>query len=197
MASDASIRLLIEPSFQWWVFIVVSVINLVLGWSGVIGKTTAFCIDAFVTEFVLMKRGPLVGQSLDEAIRAAKAQDREDFGVGRPLGKVVGVIEREIYLYALLTPIHGLITAVLLFKAFSGWLRLGDTSNGDDKDQLLEETGKAETKGLRTLARYYSYAIGNFISVAWALLMFEGIRVALQQFPILQKFLLIGVAATT
>lgn len=191
METNASIALLLEPPFQWWVFLVVTALNVLLGLSGFIGKTIGWCIDGLAREIALLRRGDSSQQSLEALIEAAIAEGREDLGAKRPIGRIVGVLERQIYLYALMSPIHGLITAVLLFKAFSGWLKLGDmpdakTEQTDDSKANLE----SEFKGLKTLARYYSYAIGNFMSLAWAVLIFEGMRLALRLQPQLQTVLL-------
>jgi hypothetical protein len=190
MPTNASITLLLEPPFQWWVYLAATALNLLLGVSGFIGKTIGWCIDAFVSEVALLKKGKSSQQSLQEAIQAAIAEDREDLGAKRPIGRIVGVIERQIYLYALFSPIHGMITAVLLFKAFSGWLKLGDPLDKSGHEADLKVNGETEIKGLRTLARYYSYAIGNFMSLAWALLIFEGLRAALQMSSQLKAILL-------
>lgn len=99
--------------------------------------------------------------------------------VGRqPLGKVVGFLEVELYMYAMIANVPSLIGAVLLFKAFSGWL-------------TTQATGTPEAKSMRTLARFYSYAIGNFLSLLWALLIFEVLRWAMHSFPVLKALLTI------
>lgn len=85
-----------------------------------------------------------------------------------PLGKVVGFLEGELYLYAMFTQVHAFISAVLLFKAFSGWL----VTHADVTNPEVQST--------KTLTRFYSYAIGNFISLLWALVVFEGLRWAIR-----------------
>src|SRR5690606_16932487 len=66
-------------------------------------------------------------QSTDSADRAHKRSEAKDFitdelGTGRPLGQLVGLIERQLYIYALLRGVPDIIVATLLFKAFQLWL---------------------------------------------------------------------------
>lgn len=192
MGTNASMALLLEPPFQWWVFLVTAALNVLLGLSGFIGKTIGWCIDFLVKEVAFLRKGNSSQQSLQAAIEAAIAEDREDLGAKRPIGRIMGVIERQIYLYALISPIHGLITAILLFKAFSGWLKLGDMPDiKAEQTDGAKENVESEFKGLKTLARYYSYTIGNFMSLAWAVFIFEGMRLALRLQPQLKSVLLI------
>jgi hypothetical protein len=129
---------------------------------GLVGWTISVCLRVFVREVAVLKTPPARGtEMLEQIITNVIAELRADLGADRPVGKVVGLIERELYLYALILPIHGLITAVLLFKAFSGWLKLGDTPVTPDSQGVLSSV---ELMGLQTLVRYYSYAIGNFVS---------------------------------
>ncbi len=95
-----------------------------------------------------------------------------------PFTRVIGAIERQIYLYALFTGIAGgTISAVLLFKAFFAWV---ETKQDDPKpaDRLL------------SLARYYGYAIANFVSLLAAIVLFEVLRFVLRLFPKLTEFLI-------
>ena len=167
--------------FQYYVFAVATLFNIALNLLGLVGWTISVCLRVFVREIAVLKTPAARGtETLEQIIKNVIAELRADLGADKPVGKVVGLIERELYLYALIFPIHSLITGVLLFKAFSGWLKLGDTPVTPDSQGVLSSV---ELVGLQTLVRYYSYAIGNFVSLAWAILIFEGIRIVLRLSP--------------
>ena len=178
----------LDVPFQYWIFAVATLLNLLSDLVGVIGWTISVCIRFFAREVAVLKKAPAGGTlNLEQMTQKVTAELRADLGADRPVGRVVGVIERELYLYALIFPIHGLITAVLLFKAFSGWLEL----SGSPEKTGGEILGSAELAGLGTLSKYYSYAIGNFLSLIWAILIFEVIRAVMRFFPQTAAWLLI------
>jgi hypothetical protein len=167
--------------FQLWIFAIATLLNVLSDRFGVIGWTISACIHSFAKEIAALKTpATAVTQTLEQITQQVIAELRADLGADRPVGRIVGMVERELYFYALIYPMHGMITAVLLFKAFSGWLKLGDPPPTTAPTNVL---GSQELKGLQTLARYYSYAIGNFLSLAWALLIFEVIRAAMWYLP--------------
>ena len=175
--------------FQLWIFVIATLLNVLSDRFGVIGWTISACIHSFAKEIAALKTPAAGGtQTLEQITQQVIAELRADLGADRPVGRIVGMVERELYFYALIYPMHGLITAVLLFKAFSGWLKLGDTPVTPDSQGVLSSV---ELMGLQTLVRYYSYAIGNFVSLAWAILMFEGIRIVLRLSPAVAGWLLV------
>ena len=177
--------------FQLWIFVIATLLNVLSDRFGVIGWTISACIHSFAKEIAALKTPAAGGtQTLEQITQQVIAELRADLGADRPVGKVVGMVERELYFYALIYPMHGLITAVLLFKAFSGWLKLGDPSPAATPTTAV--LGSQELMGLQTLSRYYSYAIGNFLSLAWALLIFEVIRAAMRYLPHQAEWLLIA-----
>jgi hypothetical protein len=182
----------ISIPFQYYVFAVATLLNFILDRVGVVGWSISFCIRIFVKEIAVLKTPSAQGtETIEEIIKKVIAELRADLGADRPVGKVVGFVERELYFYALILPVHGLITAVLLFKAFSGWLKLADTPDLPASKGVLSSS---ELMGLQTLVRYYSYAMGNFVSLAWAILIFEGLRIAMRFYPPLAGWLLIPVS---
>jgi len=176
----------LEIPFQYWIFLIASAINIISG-GAVIGGTISLCIRAFAREIARLKQ-PQAGSadSIEEITKKVIAELRVDLGAEKPVGRVVGIIERELYLYGLILPIHGLITAVLLFKAFSAWLERDDPQETSAK--VLDSPG---FKDVAKLAKYYSYAIGNFISLAWAIVIFEAIRLVLRFAPCIAELVII------
>jgi hypothetical protein len=75
----------------------------------------------------------------------------------------VGIIEQLLYTYAFVSGFREFIGGVLLFKAFHGWL-----STQDSREQIHPDARAKES-----LERFYAYAIGNFISLAYAILAYE------------------------
>ena len=179
----------ISVPVQYYVFAAATFFNIALDLIGVVGWTISACLRVFVREVAVLKtpaaRGP---ETLEQIIKNVIAELRADLGADKPVGRIVGLVERELYLYALIFPMHGLITAVLLFKAFSGWLKLGDTPAAPDSQGGLSSI---ELMGLQTLVRYYSYAIGNFVSLAWAIFIFEGVRAVFRFSPAAAGWLLV------
>lgn len=141
--------------FQLWLFLIASVLNLALGYFGVVGATIQGAIR------ILSIEAKTAGEDNVHAEMDAAAKRK-------PLGKVVGFLEGELYLYAMFTQVHAFIGAVLLFKAFSGWL----VTHASDASPEVQST--------KTLTRFYCYAIGNFTSLIWALIVFEGLRWAVR-----------------
>ena len=137
--------------FQYVLFLALFVSTFLLNVSGTISKSISFAIRQMAKEAKRAGRHEIH----EELLASAEAQ---------PSGRIVGLLETTLYLYALVTQIHGLITAVILFKAFSGWL-----------SPKPGQPGK-ETQSPRTLARYYTYALGNLMSLLWSIVLFEFAR---------------------
>ena len=92
--------------------------------------------------------------SLQDQDKAA----HQDSLVRAPLSAGIGFVEQVLYVYCLASTHREFIGSVLLFKAFFGWL---------SKD-VMEDTNHQ-----MLLMRFYVYAIGNFVSLAFAILFFE------------------------
>jgi hypothetical protein len=128
-------------------------------------------VTLFIVNFLLNANGVIaavinmaIRRMAREAERAGKVAIHKELvssAEAHPSGQIIGTIETTLYLYAFVTQIHGLITAVILFKAFSGWL------------SPKAEDAATEIHNLRTLTRYYTYALGNLISLLSSILLFE------------------------
>jgi hypothetical protein len=79
-------------------------------------------------------------------------------GAGKLFGATIGWIERELYIYALAFGAVGILSAVLLFKGFTGWITIGATD---------------ASKRPEALSHFYGYTIGNFISLGLAIAYYE------------------------
>lgn len=143
---------------------------------GVVDKTIRLVVGQLAGEIAKSRRGSADGsETYGEALRNAIKKEESELIGREPLGKSLGFIEMIIYLYSLEASMSGLTGAILLFKAFTGWL--GTPSPNSDQE--------AST---RTLARYYSYAIGNFISLLWTIFVFEFIRLMVRANPGLAEY---------
>ena len=124
----------------------------------------------------------LIWLSLELWIPANERDSRSDTPERRSTALVVGFWERELYLYGLLVANAFLISAVLLFKAFSAWLSYQGRKADDGNDGMASYP---------TLDRFYRYAIGNFISLAVAIAIIEVLRAAVR-LPEVKAILWIG-----
>jgi hypothetical protein len=96
---------------------------------------------------------------------------------GIPVSRVaasagVGIIEQTLYIYCLSSTHREFIGSVLLFKAFFTWLSMAP--------QAVPQTdgaGAAAPKPVVArhdlLEIFYTYAIGNFLSLAFAIFFYE------------------------
>ncbi|WP_445371830.1 hypothetical protein ACH518_03135 [Methylomonas sp. HW2-6] len=166
----------VDVPFQISFFLAASVLNLILGTLGIVGASINLGVRIFATESAILNQKPMPDKPLVESLRQAIDSELQDLSERQPLGKVVGILERQLYLYGMVTQIHAFIGAILLFKAFSGWL----TTQAKDSP---------EGKSMKTLARFYSYAIGNFLSLTWALIIFEALRWMVQTYPPIKSLL--------
>jgi hypothetical protein len=137
---------LIGTPFQFWMFGLASLINFLVDWSKLVSRTIRFFTDLLLKE--VKKKG-------DKAVCAAMEQESKH----EAMGQVIGFLEKEVYLYALIAQIQPLIGTVLVFKGFTGWLR-AECATNDQQNEV-------------TLVRFYNYAIGNLISLLWAIGIFE------------------------
>ncbi len=106
-------------------------------------------------------------------------------------GRTIGFLERQVYLYALFINGLGLITAVVVFKAFAEWLKPPEAAKpGTPAPQAAnapapqaanapapQAATKSDSDGQNDiLARFYAYTIGNLLSILWAIIIFEACR---------------------
>ena len=132
-------------------------IAVLLTWLGVIGKS----INALIWVMAWEAKRRNENDICDELI---KSTDRS------PNGRTIGTLESIYYLYVLFAQVPALISAVFLFKAFTGWIggKSRDVDAGMDSQQ--------------TLVRFYTYAVGNMMSLLWSIAIFEIVRWSLR-FP--------------
>ena len=79
-----------------------------------------------------------------------------------PAGGLVGCLERAVYIFGIMFAQPGVITGVLILKAFFGWV---DKIAGSDPNR---------TPSVRAyVAVYYAYIIGNLISLIVGLALGE------------------------
>jgi hypothetical protein len=80
---------------------------------------------------------------------------------------IIGALERVIFIYALMFGQPGLITGVLILKAFFSWTEQRATADP-------AATAAAESaRRLETIAHYHTYVIGNFLSLLTALAVYQ------------------------
>jgi len=156
-----------QPPFQFLLYFVALAVMLVLNLSGLIGKT----INAAAWAMAWEEESRGESEISNDLIASARRP---------PSGKTIGIVESSIYLYAMFSQQFEFITAVLMFKAFSGWLATSAATKDGD------------VRSPKTLSSFYHYAIGNVASLASCIVVFEGIRLLLhfQWPPFLQSLVL-------
>jgi len=161
-------------AFPGWVFVSASVLNLLFSFFPVIYGSVylfSYLLARAAAKHQKVKTANCdkpVGEAVNEAMKAA-LKDLSEF---HSIGEIIGFVEREIYLYALVsqgTNAGNLIAGVLMFKGFTAWLTL---KSPDGSDKL-------------TLARFYSYTIGNFLSLLWAFFFYEFARYGVHEWTAL------------
>jgi hypothetical protein len=70
-------------------------------------------------------------KSYRESLSDAVETEKHELISREPFGKSLGFIEMVLYFYTLQSGLSGLTAAVLLFKAFTGWIGI----NGEDLSQ--------------------------------------------------------------
>jgi hypothetical protein len=179
----------VSVPFEWWLFALATCLNLLIQATRLVGISIDFAVrlsagesarynqllDRSVwhsggeqaatqpTESMSSSQTPESGATrvpVGKLVDAAEEREHRDLTETPPFGAIVGFIERQLYLYALFTKTPDIIAAVLMFKAFSGWIA----------GEALRKTAE---KDLKVLARFYVYAIGNFVSLLWAVLIFQ------------------------
>lgn len=185
--------------FQWQIFLIASLLNILFGRLFLIKGSIMAVMHLAASEAVYHWKPKLSGTAPSEqkyplTIHEEMKRQHEkknnlvkeikaELNQNHSIGMYVGIVEREIYFYCLLSGLTGLLGSVLLFKAFSGWLKLSESQKEEEeKSAQSNETQRTEDQSelredekfdVKTLARYYGYAIGNFLSLLWALLIYE------------------------
>lgn len=155
--------------FQLRVFLVASALNLFLSASSLV----EWCIRCAVSQLAKEAR-------TKKAIKRIDISDLWREASKPPFGKIIGFLERELYLYALVAGITDLLVGVLAFKGFTSWLLAKPDETNSGKSHSM-------------LGRFYSYALGNFISLAFALAIFEILRQAIARDPHIRALLWVAV----
>ena len=100
----------------------------------------------------------------------------------------VGIIEQTLYVYCLASTHREFIGSILIFKAFFNWLSLAPpnvAATQDDKQQISHAVSVRQHR-YELLEIFYAYAIGNFLSLAIAILLYEAVHLWLiRVFPAL------------
>ncbi|WP_203072417.1 hypothetical protein [Falsiroseomonas ponticola] len=106
-------------------------------------------------------------------------------------GRTIGFLERQVYLYALFINGLGLITAVVVFKAFAEWLKPPEAAKSAAPAPQAADIPAPQAADIPApqaatkpdgdgqndiLARFYAYTIGNLLSILWAIIIFEVCR---------------------
>ncbi|WP_428030284.1 hypothetical protein [Ancylobacter sp.] len=168
---------ILGTTFQYGFYALLTLFNLAVQLLGLVGFAITLLVKKFAAEFARNSAEPVAqSQRIDHAIAESEAEILKDLNGKEPFGRVIGIVECQLYYYALMTT-PSLISPILIFKAFSNWLSF-----------KADNTPDGEAKSIRTLARFYSYAIGNFISLAWAIFSFELARILIQKYEPLRAF---------
>jgi hypothetical protein len=93
---------------------------------------------------------------------------QKELGSNRLFGGLIGLLERQIYLYGLIMCNVAWITPVVIFKAFFTWIDIRQGSDGKS-ESLADRIGKSPL----LLSKYYGYLVGNFVSILTAIGIFH------------------------
>lgn len=138
------------------IFLVMSMVNILVSVTGIVSRSIIWIARFAIREHVVHTHSSCDNTSLAESIDQAITDAVKKHIGSEPLGNVIGIVERQLYLYAAFSGMHAIISGIIVFKAFSGWI----TRDGKMSDKEV-------------LAQFYVYAIGNFISIGWALAIYE------------------------
>ena len=125
-----------------------------------------------------------------------------------PGSMVIGLLEQSLYVYCLTSTHREFIGSILLFKGFLSWLEFSAAPSGstpaaamitghpeftepttDTRIRVaipetpvvtLASSTRGQSRGM--LAGFYAYAIGNFISLAIAIFVFEVVHLWASRF---------------
>jgi len=95
----------------------------------------------------------------------------------------IGIVEQTLYIYCLSSTHREFIGSVLLFKAFYTWLSLSPpapttptatgTTDGGTERLAIQKNDPARPHRNYLLELFYAYAIGNFVSLSYAIFFYE------------------------
>jgi hypothetical protein len=80
-----------------------------------------------------------------------------------PASGLVGCLERSLYIFGVMSGESGVITAVVILKAFFAWATEGAATAGTNSTERTQST----------IILYYAYLIGNFLSLILGLALGE------------------------
>jgi hypothetical protein len=160
-----------EPSlFQWYVLGISSILNLVFSVTPIISFTIGKTIERLCAETENIFYRTRAGVSVQDAHKDARTTTLELIGGSKLFGATIGFFERQAYLYSLAV-LPSLMTGVLLFKAFFSWINSSAITEASHRQLAI--------------AQYYSYALGNLISLIWAIVFYHLAQLAVRYFHLL------------
>ncbi|MGC4032179.1 MAG: hypothetical protein QM754_10700 [Tepidisphaeraceae bacterium] len=85
------------------------------------------------------------------------------------VGGIIGCVERAIFIYAVMVPAHfGVLTAVVILKAFFGWIKQ-PTAASEDNTALPDDHWQFTSS--KTYKIFAAYIFGNCCSILAGLLL--------------------------
>ena len=124
-----------EP-FQIWIYFIASIIGIVLDYVGIIGASIRHYNAIFDSNF------------LEEHSSLAKETKAKQH-----LSDAIGFMKRKIYLYCFFSGKQEFVGAILLFKAFSGWLYIVPRFAGNTVKQ--KHNNQKRTRSQENLIIFY------------------------------------------
>lgn len=132
----------------------------------VVGPGIRFLIRGIAKEMVAIELGRKpVGADDKKLVDAKQAL----LGGSKLFGTTIGIVERELYLYALVFQFFQILQGVIVFKGFSAWVQA--------------RSGETEYDRSHMLAHYYAYTLGNLFSIGWAIVLFQAAKAS---YPLVQ-----------
>jgi hypothetical protein len=120
-----------------------------------------FLIGAVYTRVLSTAKSPVANKTMKEWLEEL-SPERDLAEFRSRTARIIGALERVIFIYALMFTQPSLITGVLILKAFFSWTEHRATADTEPKTRMLE-----------TIAHYHTYVIGNFLSLLTAIAAYQ------------------------
>jgi|HubBroStandDraft_1064217.scaffolds.fasta_scaffold00011_75 hypothetical protein len=101
----------------------------------------------------------------------AEVKNRIDISLHLEFGRTIGILERIFYIYAIMSANITIISGIIVFKAFSGWMTPVTSRNSSATNKHSRE---GEVERLSELGLIYLYVVGSLLSLALGILLGKG-----------------------
>ncbi|WP_431301885.1 hypothetical protein [Sediminicoccus sp. BL-A-41-H5] len=166
--------------FQWYIYLISIAIVLILNLTGAVRAVIVWACDLGPGSDQL----DAVGEAQPEQSAKKLPKTPQQIKLEES-SRVIGCLEKFLYCYFIIRGQESALGCLLLFKGFTHWLH---------QQEQVSAAGAAEGHAplSKALLRYYSYAVGNFISLLFAILICEVVTSVVRGVPWLKQHLWLG-----